>query len=363
MKNLKYLFYACLPLSIGITSCSDKDNDEPLVSADYTHGVLVTNEGSFSSGTGTITYFDRFYKAVTNNVFENENGYPLGNVVQSLGFAGSKVYIVVNNAQKVVVADAKTFQFAGVIDSVFQPRYFLSAGSGKGYISEWVDGSEGNIKVVDLNSNQILKTIVAGKGSDRMLQSGNYVFVCNAGGYDPNTYDPVNDSAVSVIDVNGDSLYMRIPTGYNPGGIVEDIYGKLWVICYGISDYNNVSNNRPGSLVRINPTTMAVELTLPFSSNDLGMRITINGNKYKLYYQYQGQVFEMPVTASVLPSMPLINRNFYALGFDPETNYIYGSDAGNFNANGYVIRYDESGAVVDSFMTGIGPGNFTFLPQ
>jgi DNA-binding beta-propeller fold protein YncE len=359
----RILFSCALTLPFFFTSCKKNNADEPLPTADYSHGVLVSNEGSFSSGTGTVTSYDRYYNTATQDIFKKKNGFPIGNLVQSVGIEGERAYVVVNNAQKIEVVNLKDFAMLAAIESLDQPRYFLGLNSNKGYVTQWGDGSKGELKVIDLTSNTISKTIDIGKGSDRMIQSGNYVFVCNAGGYNPSTYDPVNDSAISVIDLQGDSLYRRIDVGYNPGGIVEDVYGKLWVICYGISDFNNASNNRPGALVRVNPATMTVELSLPFSTNDLGMRIAVNASKYKIYYQFLGHVYEMTVTSSVLPASSFINKNFYALGYDPVNSYIYGSDAGDFNSNGYVFRYNESGALVDSFMVGIGPGNFTFLPE
>ena len=360
----RFVLFSMLAIAACFSSCKKKEEDDSPATTDYSHGVmLISNEGSFSSGTGTITSFDSYTKEVKQNIFEDVNHFPLGNLVQSIAVADDKAYIVVNNGQKVEVVDSKSFVTAGTITSLEQPRYFLGINSSKGYVTQWGDGSKGELKVVDIATHSILKTVDIGKGSDRMIKSGNYVFVCNAGGYDPVTYDPVNDSAISVIDVQTDNLINRIHVGYNPAGIVMDSNGKIWVICYGINDYNNTANNRPGCLVKLNPTTFAVELTLPFLSNSIDMRLATNANGDKIYYQSVGSVYEMAVSATALPSTAFINRGFYAFGYDPYAHKICGSDAGNFNSNGYVIRYDEAGALVDSFLTGIGPGNFVFMPQ
>lgn len=359
----KFILIAVPAIVACFASCKKEKNNDGPVSADYSHGVLISNEGSFSSGSGTVTHFNRDSKKTLQNIFQDVNGFPLGNLVQSLAVSGDQLYIVVNNSQKVEVVNLESFSSTGTISQLEQPRYFLGINSSKGYITQWGDGSKGELKVVDLASHSILKTVDIGKGSERMLQSGNNVFICNAGGYNPTTYDPVNDSAVSVVDAQTDNLVQRIPVGYNPSGIVNDANGKLWVICQGINDYNNTANNRPGCLVKINPSTFTVELTLPFPTNYLGMRLTIDDGGENIYYQYNESVYKMQISATVLPVAPLIARSFYALGYDSATHLIYGSDAGNFNSNGYVIRYEESGALIDSFMVGIGPGNFVFLPQ
>lgn len=362
MKKTFDLF-TLLILSVFLIACKKDKKEDSSVSVDYSHGVLISNEGSFSSGTGTITYFDRNSKEVSQDIFKKENNFPLGNLVQSVSVAGDKTYIVVNNSQKVEVVNSSSFLSVGTITSLEQPRYFLGVNSSKGYITQWGDGSKGELKVVDLSSYSIMKTVDIGKGSDRMLFSGDNVLVCNAGGYNPSSFDPVNDSSISVINTQTDNLIQRIHVGYNPSGIVKDMNGDLWIVCQGINDYNNTSNNRPGCLARIDGSTFTVELTLPFSTNDLGVRLTINSAGDKIYYAYSGAVYEMSIAESVLPTAPIINRTFYALGYDPYTQYIYGSDAGNFNSNGYVLRYQESGAIVDSFMVGIGPGNILFQSQ
>src|SRR5690349_17281836 len=178
MKRTNYLI-SVLAIAVSFSSCKKDKKEDASVSRDYSHGVLVSNEGSFSSGTGTVSYFNRDSKEVLQNIFQDENNYPLGNLVQSVSTAGDKTYIVVNNSQKVEVVDSKSFVSAGTISSLEQPRYFLGITATKGYITQWGDGSKGELKVVDLSSYSILNTIDIGKVSDRMLLSGVYVFVCN----------------------------------------------------------------------------------------------------------------------------------------------------------------------------------------
>src|SRR5690606_19043542 len=88
--------------------------------------------------------------------------------------------------------------------------------------------------------------------------------------------------------------------------------------------------------------------------------MVINGAKNKLYYSYQGAVYEVPVSATSLSTTPIITRYFYGIGIDPTDNNIYGADAGNFSSNGKVIRYNTSGTALDSFQVGVGPNGFIF---
>ena len=56
---------------------------------------------------------------------------------------------------------------------------------------------------------------------------------------------------------------------------------------------------------------------------------------------------------------PTINKILYGLEYDKESDMLYGADARDYQKNGFVYRY-TSAAPVDSFETGIVPGNFKF---
>jgi hypothetical protein len=60
----------------------------------------------------------------------------------------------------------------------------------------------------------------------------------------------------------------------------------------------------------------------------------------------------------MLPTVPLINRSFYSIGFN--NNHIYGTDAVDYVQQGWSYRYAVDGSVVDSVRTGIIPGGYCF---
>ena len=69
-------------------------------------------------------------------------------------------------------------------------------------------------------------------------------------------------------------------------------------------------------------------------------------------------VFSMSIYDTELPSAPLIDRNFYSLGYND--GYIYASDAVDYVQQGWSYRYTNSGSVVDSVQVGIIPGGYCF---
>ena len=82
--------------SLMIFACK---SDDPLVPINtYGDGILVSNEGPFNNGTGTVSFIDRELETVANGIYSQVNDSPLGNIVQSIGFEGDRAYIVANSA-------------------------------------------------------------------------------------------------------------------------------------------------------------------------------------------------------------------------------------------------------------------------
>lgn len=115
-------------------SC-EKEVPEVEEDTGYTHGAFITNEGAFGSSNGSLSYFDLDSLTVQNNLFNQVNSRPLGDVVQSFSVHNNRGYIVVNNSQKVEVVDMETFNSLGVIEGLSYPRHFLGVSETKGYIS------------------------------------------------------------------------------------------------------------------------------------------------------------------------------------------------------------------------------------
>jgi YVTN family beta-propeller protein len=353
-----HLFKRFAPLlAVGtllLTACDSKENATP--AGKYENGVLIVNEGPFQSGTGTVSYFNRSTKTAENDIFQTTNGRPLGNLVQSVSVHNRKAYIVVNNAGKVEVADAKDFASTGVITGLVMPRYFLGINEQKAYVTQWgTGGVNGSVQVVDLQTNTVTKTIPTGRGAERMIRVNDNVYVTCAGGYG-------DDNRLTVLNAKTDEVITQIAVGDNPNSIQLDANNKIWVSCGGLRDYANPTLNTAGSLVRINPASNTAEITLPFPSTSQSPgEMTINRARNTLFYTYAGKVYRHDIGSTSLNATPVINRSFYGLGIDPADDVLYAADAGDYNSNGKVIRYNPAtGVALDSVQVGIIPAEFTF---
>lgn len=349
MKS-NYLFISFL--AVLFFSCSKSEDATP--TGKYSSGVFISNEGQFQTGTGTVSFFNRESKTVENDIFQTVNNRPLGNILQSVEIHNNKAYLVINNAKKVEVVQAWDFKEVGTIQGLEMPRYFIGIDDKKGYVSQWgAGGIDGSVKVIDLQTNTVIKTIQVGKGAEKMLKVDNKVFVSCNGGFS-------TENKVFVIDAQKDEVSATISTPDNPNSLALDANNKVWVTCNGRSQWNGTASVTvsPAQLIRINPTTNQIEQSFPFERHGLGSLLT-NTSKNTLFYSYSGRVFSQNINSGI-SATPLISRSFYGLGYDTATDMLYGAVAGNFFTNSKFVRYSISGVATDSMNVGVAPNGFYF---
>ncbi|MBT9394725.1 hypothetical protein KLP40_16265 [Hymenobacter sp. NST-14] len=340
--------------AFALLAC-DPDNDpEPVTLT--TNSVFVVNEGNFLRSNADISQFSKSSGTVTSKaLFNSANGRSLGDVAQSMAIRDSLGYIVVNNSNKLEVVSLAKFRSKATISGLKLPRYFVAASSDKGYVTETVtyDGSNGQVSVINLKTNTLIKTIAVGVQPERLAVSGSRLYVTNSGG-----------NTVTVINTATDAVEGTIPVGDSPNSVQVDQAGNVWVLSGGNVAYNadysvDYSRTTKGSLSMIVPGQLTAATRELDSNRSAPDRLTINGSRNQLYYTYQGGVYTLAITDAALPATPLIRRRFYGLGVDPQDGTIYGG-IGSFTAADKVIRYRSTGAPLDSFTVGIGPNGFVF---
>ena len=345
--------------TIFLNACKDTPDAKP--SPDVTGSVYVINEGNFGSGNGSISIYNPQTKSVSSDPFFAKNGFPAGDVVQSLTLIDSIMYIVVNNSNKIEIADANTFITKGSIKDLALPRNFIKVNSNKAYVSEWVDafgGQNGRISIINLTTNTITGSIEVGKYPGPMIILNNKLFLVNN-----------LSNTISVIDPTTDAVVGTINTRTQPNSIVIDKNNKIWVACGG-KKYDESYSLLPedqmeaGCLQRIDPVNNTVEQTFDFGNktDDIG-KMTLNGSKDKLYflssYIGSGKVYSFDINNAAYSSSPVINRDFYGLGVDPLENKIYTGTYG-FSSSQKMIIYNTTGVALDSAIVGVGPNGFVF---
>lgn len=332
-------------------SCK-KDEDQPIPASPPStspgqDAVLVSNEGPFSAGSGTLTFVNLTTGESSHQVFENINGYPLGNIVQSSHQAGGFLYVVVNNAQKIEVMDYPGYTSHNTINNLGSPRYMVSHND-IGYVSDWTSGG---VHTVDLNNHQVTGQIPTGPGPEMMCIIDDRLFVANSGG--------LNDgNTVTVIDVNTQSVIDNIVVADNPQSLVKDANGKLRVLCRGVNDWSGEGNDTSGALFEIDPQSLEVTGQIDFPSvNDHPAHLSVNSSGSELYYLLNGNVYSISANAVAIPDASLIQGNFYALNFHAGAELLMATDALDYQQNGKVHVFSTEGVETAVFEAGVIPGH------
>jgi YVTN family beta-propeller protein len=361
MKNKKTNLLLCgMVISIlFLASCKKPKKEIPDPGQTTTvvpKRVFILNEGNFGSGNASVSMYDLTANKLYNDLFAAANSRPIGDVLQSMLLANNKAYFVLNNSNKIEITNSYPLTSVGVINGLSMPRYIVAASSSKAYVSEYINlsGGNGRISILDFGTNTITGSIPVGIYPENMLLLNGKVYVCNSG-----------DTLISVINTSTNLVESKIKVSDGPNSIVKDANGKLWVLCGGITVYANTSpygiiSQSAGALVRIDPTTNAVEATYTFSNvSGSPSDLKINGAKNMLYYFYNNAVYSQSISATALPTTPFINRDFYGLGVDSISNIVYTGTYG-FSSNQQVIRYSSTAVPLDSFTVGVGPNGFVF---
>lgn len=354
--KIKVLLFCTVIAALVACKQETTTNPNPPDPGQYSTGVLIMNEGAFGTGNGTVTWYDPTDNSMEKEVFINANGFPTGNVLFSafVNPIANRVYMVVNNSQKIQVAKLGSMESVAEITGFSSPRFMRQVGTNKAYVTDWISNT---VAVLDLSTNTIASTIPVGAGPERMAVSGTRAIVANSGGFG-------SDSTISVINLANDQVTRTEVVGDNPNSLVFDANGALWVLCGGINDFNTPTNSTAGRLLQIDPATFTVTKSFDFPSNmNHPTALAINKAGTILYWLdngYFGNVFEMNISAASLPTTAKITGSFYNMDVHPITDEIYTSDALDYVQDGVVYRYDADGTMLDSIRSGLIPGNFWF---
>lgn len=342
-----------LILILGFSACTKLNDDVPYVPVDgqLGKGFFVINQGNFTSGNASLSFFNEDSLKMTNNLFYRLNGSPLGDVANSITFWNDEAFLVVNNSAYIYVIDAKTGIFKRQIVELESPRFMQIIDQNKAYLSDF---QLKGVAVFNPRTMKPLGIITTGKTTEAMVMVGEEVFVSNWSNYNQTT----QNNTIQVIDARFDKLVDSIVVALEPNSMVVDKNRKIWVLCSG-----GFMNEEIPALFRIDPTTRTIEKRFNFPAIESSPeQLKINEAADRIYF-INKDVYVMGITDEQLPANPMISsgsHNFIALGLHPVDNSVLVSDAGNYVQNGWVFRYRDDGILIDSIQAGLIPGYFGF---
>lgn len=336
---------ACL-----MSSCKeDAQILNPPVQEEYPRGIIVVNEGPFSSGSGSLTYVSADKSRVEQEVFFKENDYPLGSVLNSGELIDGLLYVVSNVSGRVEIVNRASMKSEGFIDGLNSPRYVAKAGPGAIAISDW---DTDQVHFYSTSNHQLLTSVNCGKGPERMYSFFDRLFVLNSGGFG-------RDSTISVINLTNLTLETTITVGDIPNsGVIGN--GYLWVLTSGFANWNDPSQDTEGRIIGINLSTLAIEYNdpVPLSIGHPGDVVRyFNGQLFFLSNAYGGSIMAWNGNNSFEQKK---KGTYYALDYDPVRHLVVAGNALSFAEPGWMIILDPNWMVQDSIPVGLIPTDFVF---
>ncbi len=346
--TLNQIALTTLTAAALLSSCR-RDEPEPdptPVAPVYTsgQGFFILNEGGFNAGNASMSYY---YTAganagtVVNNIFQSANNVPLGDVANCIAGINGKMYVVVNNSNRISVINPANMVVTHTISGLQSPRVIQQLTVTKAYVTEM---GANRISIVNLNNNTVSGSIAMPYSTEAIAMANGKVYVGSQ-----------NSDKLYVIDPNTDALVDSITTAYGVNSMQVDNSGKLWALSYGLWSVPSA-----GGLHKINTANDSVETAMPFTTSDFPTHLCKNPAGDSLFF-LNFSVYRMSVTDASLPSTPFISGTghaFYTIGLLPNTSNFFVGDAVDYVQRGVLFKYDGSGTQTDADTVGVVPNNF-----
>jgi hypothetical protein len=350
----KGILFFLLSVCVFITACKS-DKDHPW-EKDFSEGAYVVNEGKFGSNTGSLSYYDPATGTVVNDLFYMINHRPLGDVVQSMAFAGDTGYIVVNGSNKIEVVDLHTFLSIATISGINYPRHFLYTGGHIGLVT--AGNFQGTVYKIDLQTLSTIDQVMVGNGPENLVMWEDKVYVANSGGW---TYD----STLSVINLEEFIVEDTLVVGDQPIDLSFDGNGNLWVLCSGKVVWNDTwTEILQETDSRLTCVHMNDYSTTSFVIGHKGdyynpRRLAMHPLGNRLYFDEADGVYAMDIPNDHVPEHTFLSKMPYGIDMDA-AHTLYLMVNHGFDANGTLFLYREDGTPVDSLEVGIAPNEAVF---
>ena len=332
---------------------SCKSEEPELPKGDFENGILVTNEGAFSGGTGTVNFISNDFSKEESKIYNKVNNENIGTILQSAGFNGDDVYLIANVGNKISVANRFTMQkITEITTDVSNPR-FIAFANGKGFVTNWGDGSnpeDDYVAVINLTTNTIESKISVTEGPEQIIANGNTLYVSHKGGFG-------SGNTVTAINATNNTVISTISVGDIPDEMTINSSGNLVVSCEGKAETQWNPDEVLGSLVTINTATNEVLSTIDFAS---GFHPTVMSfSDASIYLATSTAVYKMAESATQIPSTSIINTT--VSGLSVKDNKLYITDVKDFQSDGTLSIFDgTTNTILKEFTVGLIPRKIYF---
>lgn len=386
MNDMRRIFYLLAVTVIAVVSAcrndevvippTPEDTGKPSVKGKVV-GMYVLNEGNMISNKATLDYLDLSADGPTaqymRNIYPSRNPddvKELGDVGNDVKIYGSKLWMVINCSNKVVVASVDDCRRQGQID--IPNCRFLAFHEGYAYISSYVgpvdmsrDCPLGSVYKVDTTSLSIVGRVDVGYQPDEMAVLDGKLYVANSGGYRAPDYE----RTVSVIDLATFREERKIDVDINLFRCKADKYGQLWVSSRG-DTYDVPSRlywlrkdqsghmEKAGSINHNVSDYCIVGDSLYFIAAEWSSIMMDNTISYGIVNVRTHELVSQ--TLSSAPELAAVELP-YGIIVNPYERDFYVMDAKNYLSSGELLHFKADGSFDWKVSTGDIPGHAAFV--
>lgn len=229
MKKFYYLA-AITIATVGLTSCSEDNNEPDSPKVEMTKEVYVLNQGNFYSNIeGGLSVISYESATAAKNVFKTANSRSLGDTPQCGVAYGSKIYVGTYASNTIEIMDRNSYLSYKQIKLSENPEhgnfpYSMVAHNGKVFISMY----DGYLARLDTLTMTIDKSVAVGANPDQIALYKNKIYVPVSEGMNYPNYG----KTACVVDPETMTKEKTFEVGLNPTQfIVAD--GHLYCLCKG----------------------------------------------------------------------------------------------------------------------------------
>ncbi|MBK1897590.1 hypothetical protein [Chryseobacterium paridis] len=354
MKIRKILSLAFASTLLFNVACSDDNDiviDNPPKGA-YENGVLISNEGGFSSPTSEVSFVSNDFGTVENKLYSrNNNNEILGSVLQTIGFSGDNAYLVSNVPNKIDIVNRYSFKKqATVTSNLDNPRYITFSGN-QYYVTNNNFGTMvKKLNVYNTNNNSFVKSINFDRLAEKVVEANGSIVV-QTDGITYETTPPYNELptgyTITIVKPSTNTVDKVVTLPSN--GIIRDL------ISYNGSAYVLASSSTNSYIYKINASA-GTFTTTSITGIPKVLKLRIDANKF-YFADSSNKIYSMNLDSST-PSTAIVTTPGNLYGFNVIDGKIFASDA-SYTADSKVYIYNAAnGSVLKSFNTGIATNGF-----
>ena len=347
MKFSKILASAFALTLLFNISCRTNDDPikEELPRGAYENGIIITNEGGYSTPTSSASFLPTDLSKQEDNIFaKNNDNAILGNVFQSIGFKGDLAYLVLNVPNKVEIVNRYTFKKTATITSNLSTPRYIAFTPNNTYITNHDFFTVKKVNIYD-NANNFVKSIDFDRYAEKISASNGFVYVQTDGlTYDSSSNELATGHTISRINPATNAVDKTITLSDDL--VIRDMIADDTFVYVVTSDYTN------SNIYKITSATGNVQkIELPGIAG--AQKLALDNSK--LYFMTSGnKIYNL--TATTANAMFTATAS-YAYGFNVIDGNVYVSD-GSFTGDSTVRIYNSTGTIVKTLSTGIGTNGF-----